>query len=104
GISHRLLPAHPAVPRGLAGRPFPPPAGGLWRGRPVSDRRPGLCPGTADPDPPAADPLGPEGSGMNFLISGTHIAPVWLVAVGFVVGLLGGFFGVGGSFLAAPAL
>ena len=41
---------------------------------------------------------------MNFLISGTHVAPGWLVSVGFVVGVLGGFFGVGGSFLAAPAL
>jgi len=41
---------------------------------------------------------------MNFLISGTHVAPLWLVGVGFIVGVLGGFFGVGGSFLAAPAL
>lgn len=41
---------------------------------------------------------------MNFLISGTHIAPAYLIAVGFIVGILGGFFGVGGSFLAGPAL
>src|SRR5438477_6863130 len=41
---------------------------------------------------------------MNFPIAGFHIAPVYLIAVGFVVGLLGGFFGVGGSFLAGPAL
>jgi uncharacterized protein len=41
---------------------------------------------------------------MDFLISGTHIDPVYLVAVGFVIGVLGGFFGVGGSFLAGPAL
>jgi len=41
---------------------------------------------------------------MNFPISGVHIAPVYLVALGFVVGVLGGFFGVGGSFLAGPAL
>jgi len=41
---------------------------------------------------------------MNFPIAGVHIAPVYLIAVGFVVGLLGGFFGVGGSFLAGPAL
>jgi uncharacterized membrane protein YfcA len=41
---------------------------------------------------------------MDFLISHTHINPVYLVAVGFVVGVLGGFFGVGGSFLAGPAL
>src|SRR5712671_5082310 len=41
---------------------------------------------------------------MTFLISGTHIDPVYLISVGFVVGILGGFFGVGGSFLAGPAL
>src|SRR6267154_5296620 len=41
---------------------------------------------------------------MNFLISGAHISPVYLMGVGFIVGLLGGFFGVGGSFLAGPAL
>src|SRR5881296_3022510 len=41
---------------------------------------------------------------MSFLISGAHIDPVYLMGVGFVVGMLGGFFGVGGSFLAGPAL
>jgi uncharacterized membrane protein YfcA len=41
---------------------------------------------------------------MDFRISNTHINPVWLAATGFVVGLFGGFFGVGGSFLAGPAL
>src|SRR3954452_7532476 len=41
---------------------------------------------------------------MTFPISGVHLSPVYLVGVGFVVGLLGGFFGVGGSFLAGPAL
>jgi uncharacterized protein len=41
---------------------------------------------------------------MDFLISGTHISPFYLIGVGFVVGILGGFFGVGGSFLAGPAL
>src|SRR5438876_10671378 len=41
---------------------------------------------------------------MSFLISGTHIDPVYLMAIGFVVGMLGGFFGVGGSFIAGPAL
>src|SRR5947209_17685217 len=41
---------------------------------------------------------------MDFLISGTHISPIYLVVVGFIIGLLGGFFGVGGSFLAGPAL
>ncbi len=41
---------------------------------------------------------------MDFLISGVHIDPLYLIGVGFVVGVLGGFFGVGGSFLAGPAL
>src|SRR6266481_2706360 len=41
---------------------------------------------------------------MTFPISGTHIDPIYLMAIGFVVGILGGFFGVGGSFLAGPAL
>jgi uncharacterized protein len=41
---------------------------------------------------------------MFFPISGTHIDPIYLVTVGFVIGVLGGFFGVGGSFIAGPAL
>ena len=41
---------------------------------------------------------------MYFPISGATISPVLLIALGFVVGILGGFFGVGGSFLAGPAL
>src|SRR5579859_2981729 len=41
---------------------------------------------------------------MDFPISGTHINPLVLMAAGLVIGLLGGFFGVGGSFLAGPAL
>ena len=41
---------------------------------------------------------------MFFPISNSHINPVYLVIVGFVIGILGGFFGVGGSFIAGPAL
>lgn len=41
---------------------------------------------------------------MDFLISGQHIHPLLLILTGFVVGVLGGMFGVGGSFLAGPAL
>lgn len=41
---------------------------------------------------------------MDFPISGVHIHPLYLAGVGFLVGILGGFFGVGGSFLAGPAL
>jgi uncharacterized protein len=41
---------------------------------------------------------------MFFPISNAHIDPIYLVVVGFVIGILGGFFGVGGSFIAGPAL
>jgi uncharacterized membrane protein YfcA len=41
---------------------------------------------------------------MFFPISGAHISPIYLAVVGFVIGILGGFFGVGGSFIAGPAL
>ena len=41
---------------------------------------------------------------MLFPISGAHISPTYLVLVGFLIGILGGFFGVGGSFIAGPAL
>jgi len=41
---------------------------------------------------------------MNFPISNIEINPFALIAVGFLVGIFGGFFGVGGSFLAGPAL
>jgi hypothetical protein len=41
---------------------------------------------------------------MFFQISNAHINPIYLVVVGFVIGILGGFFGVGGSFIAGPAL
>src|SRR5437899_14606 len=41
---------------------------------------------------------------MFFPISNAHINPIYLVVVGFIIGILGGFFGVGGSFLAGPAL
>jgi uncharacterized membrane protein YfcA len=41
---------------------------------------------------------------MFFPISHVHISPIYLVIVGFVIGVLGGFFGVGGSFIAGPAL
>jgi len=41
---------------------------------------------------------------MHFPISHSHINPIYLVVTGFVIGVLGGFFGVGGSFIAGPAL
>jgi uncharacterized membrane protein YfcA len=41
---------------------------------------------------------------MYFPISGTTIDPFLLVGLGFFIGIMGGFFGVGGSFIAGPAL
>src|SRR6058998_2565367 len=41
---------------------------------------------------------------MFFPISHSYINPVYLVVIGFLIGVLGGFFGVGGSFIAGPAL
>src|SRR3954453_18760657 len=41
---------------------------------------------------------------MHFPISNSDINPIYLSVVGFVIGTLGGFFGVGGSFIAGPAL
>jgi uncharacterized membrane protein YfcA len=41
---------------------------------------------------------------MIFPVSGAEINPLYLMGTGFIVGVLGGFFGVGGSFLAGPAL
>src|SRR6266699_1391469 len=41
---------------------------------------------------------------MFFPISGADISPIYLATVGFLIGILGGFFGVGGSFIAGPAL
>jgi len=41
---------------------------------------------------------------VNFPASGLEASPFVLVAIGFAVGLLGGAFGVGGGFLAGPAL
>jgi uncharacterized membrane protein YfcA len=41
---------------------------------------------------------------MHFPVFDVTIDPVCLVALGFVVGVLGGVFGVGGSFLVTPVL
>jgi uncharacterized protein len=41
---------------------------------------------------------------MFFPISNSHISPIYLVVIGFLIGIMGGFFGVGGSFIAGPAL
>jgi uncharacterized membrane protein YfcA len=41
---------------------------------------------------------------MRFPISGVTVNPLLLALVGFIVGVLGGFFGVGGGFLVAPMM
>jgi uncharacterized membrane protein YfcA len=41
---------------------------------------------------------------MYFPITDVTISPLFLAGVGFLVGLLGGFFGVGGGFLAGPMM
>ena len=41
---------------------------------------------------------------MYFPLSGVEINPLILVTIGFVVGVMGGFFGVGGSFIAGPLM
>jgi uncharacterized membrane protein YfcA len=41
---------------------------------------------------------------MEFPISGVTIDPLLLVGIGFLVGVLGGFFGVGGGFIAGPLM
>lgn len=41
---------------------------------------------------------------MYFPITDVTINPLFLIAIGFIVGVLGGFFGVGGGFLAGPLM
>ena len=41
---------------------------------------------------------------MFFPVTGIELNPLILVGIGFVVGILGGFFGVGGGFLAGPLM
>jgi uncharacterized membrane protein YfcA len=41
---------------------------------------------------------------VYFPLSGVSISPILLAGVGFLVGVLGGFFGVGGGFIAGPLM
>lgn len=41
---------------------------------------------------------------MHFPIAGVTVNPFLLAGIGFLVGILGGFFGVGGGFIAAPLM
>ena len=41
---------------------------------------------------------------MDFPISGVTISPFVLIFIGFMVGIMGGFFGVGGGFIAGPLM
>ncbi|MEJ2262377.1 MAG: sulfite exporter TauE/SafE family protein [Anaerolineales bacterium] len=41
---------------------------------------------------------------MSFPIAGVTVNPLLLAGIGFLVGILGGFFGVGGGFIAGPMM
>ena len=41
---------------------------------------------------------------MEFPIAGITVSPLLLAGIGFMVGILGGFFGVGGGFIAGPMM
>lgn len=41
---------------------------------------------------------------MEFPIAGVTVSPLFLITIGFLVGVLGGFFGVGGGFIASPLM
>jgi len=41
---------------------------------------------------------------MEFPIAGVTVNPILLAGIGFLVGILGGFFGVGGGFIAGPMM
>ena len=41
---------------------------------------------------------------MEFVIAGVTVNPLLLAGVGFLVGIMGGFFGVGGGFIAGPLM
>lgn len=41
---------------------------------------------------------------MEFPITGVSVDPIYLAGIGFLVGVMGGFFGVGGGFIAGPLL
>ena len=41
---------------------------------------------------------------MEFVIAGVTINPLLLAGIGFIVGVLGGFFGVGGGFIGGPLM
>lgn len=41
---------------------------------------------------------------MEFPIAGITVNPLMLAGIGFLVGILGGFFGVGGGFIAGPMM
>jgi len=41
---------------------------------------------------------------MEFTVSGVLVNPLFLAGIGFLVGIMGGFFGVGGGFIAGPLM
>src|SRR6266478_4343905 len=87
----------------MALSPGNPPSIYLWRCRDPAHHRAGRCSRKRD-DAFIAKAARALGVNMFFPISGAHISPIYLIIVGFLIGILGGFFGVGGSFIAGPAL
>src|SRR6266403_4366819 len=87
----------------MALSPGNPPSIYLWRCRDPAHHRAGRCSRKRD-DAFIAKAARALGVNMFFPISGAHISPIYLVVIGFFIGILGGFFGVGGSFIAGPAL
>src|SRR5437764_11628667 len=70
----------------------------FWRGGDSAHYRAGGCARKCD-HVFVANAARTLGVNMFFPISGAHISPIYLVIVGFFIGILGGFFGVGGSSL-----
>src|SRR5207244_12090323 len=82
--------------RWLAGATRNPTHPRLCRRRHPSDYRTSGCPRSRY-DRPVATPARRSLRIMFFPISPPYVSPVYLGVVGFVIGVLGGFFGVGGS-------
>src|SRR5207237_1797150 len=100
---HGLLLCRPAFPRWLAGSARNSAHPGLRRRRHPSDYRTSSCPRSGY-DRLVASLARRSFRIMFFPISQAHVNPIYLFVVGFVIGILGGFLGVGGSFIAGPAL
>jgi uncharacterized membrane protein YfcA len=41
---------------------------------------------------------------MDFLVAGDIVNPILLAGIGFLIGIMWGFFGFGGGFIAGPLM